>query len=129
MKLATMTAVFLLGLVVTASAQVVNPSLIEFQSPDHAIVTRYEIGYFAGTATAPTQTVSVPKAEFTSQPDSYWRHALPRPVLGSYVAKVRAYAPDDSTPATTDELASVWSDPSGPFSLLPSAPAGLRAVP
>ena len=119
----------MLGWAVSASAQVVNPTAIEFTSPDHAIVTRYEVGYFAGTATAPTQSVSIPKSEFTAQPEAYWRHALPRPVLGNYTAKVRTFAPDDSTPVTTDELASAWSDPSGPFTLSPRALAGLRVVP
>jgi hypothetical protein len=108
-----------------AFGQTVNPRFVEFQSADHSIVTRYEIGYFLVGATSPVTTVSLPQAEWASQPDAYWRHALPRPVLGNYVAKAQAWAPIPPA-AGGGEIGSGWSDPTGPFSLSPLAPVGLR---
>lgn len=105
-----------------AQAQTVNPRFVEFQSPDHAIVTRYEVGYFLPGAPSPVQTVSIPQAAWVTQPEGYWRHALPRPVLGSFTAKARAFG----AAAGGGEVASDWSNDSGPFSLSPVAPAGLR---
>lgn len=108
-----------------AQAQAVNPKFIEFTSADHAIVTRYELGYFAIGATAPVQTVSIPKSEFTAQADSYLRTALPRPVFGNFVLKARAFAPA----VGGGEVDSGWStDQTLPFVLSPMAPVGLRAT-
>lgn len=119
--------VILLLIAATARAQMVNPNAFEFTSVDHSVVTRYEVGYFLVGATAPVQTVSLPKAEFEVVPGTpiYYRHALPRPVFGNFILKAQAYAPA----APTGEIGSGWSaDASAPFSLSPLAPAGPRTV-
>ncbi len=109
-----------------SAAQTVNPRFIEFTSADHSVITRYELGFFAAGATAPVTTVSVPKAEWDAQPEGYWRHALPRPVFGTYVMKARAFAPVPGG----GEIDSGWStDQTSPFSLVPAPPGALRGVP
>ena len=114
-----------LVIVGVASAQVVtNPTRVEFRSPDHAQVERYEGGYFAsglapgggcdatGTviATDPTQV------EDLSKPDEVagllTAPLVARP-LGCYRYKVRALGAG---------LWSEWSEPSGPFANPPRVP-------
>jgi hypothetical protein len=113
----------------TSDAQTLtNPSKIQFSSADHATVTDYDIGYFASGATDPVQVINVPKSEFTAA-GSLWERALPRPVLGNYTVKVRAYGLDASTANPTDKVVSVWSGPSNSFLLSPREPAGVQTLP
>jgi hypothetical protein len=85
----------LLLVVVSASAQTTipkNPFEIEFDSPDHALITEYEAGFFMAGGTVPTSTQSLGKpalnasgkvvAQLTSRPTA----------LGQYELKVRAKA-------------------------------------
>jgi hypothetical protein len=75
-----------------ANAQTVrNPTVVEWTvSADHAQVTRYEMGFFLGTATEPVQSGDLG----TCTPDAQQKctKSLPSYPIGStYNAKVRAY--------------------------------------
>jgi hypothetical protein len=107
-----------------ASAQAVNPSKFLWEAPDHAITTRYEVGYFLAGATNPVQTASIPVASVAAVGESY-ETAVPRPVLGSFTAKLKACG----AAAGGGEVCSDWSNATDPFSLSPRGIAGLRLVP
>lgn len=86
-------------------------------SPDHAQITRYELGWFIGTATDPIQVADVgtgtPTAgEFEKPLPSY-------PIGVTYVAKVRAWA---------NANVSAWSVASNEFSRDPLPPASVHVV-
>ena len=105
-----------LGFAATATAQTVkNPTTAVFTvSPDHAQVTRYELGWFLGAATEPTQVADLgtgtPVAGELSKPiPSY-------PIGVTYTAKVRAYV---------NTMSSDWSVASNPFYRSPAAPPSL----
>jgi len=71
---------------------VVNPSAVVFTpSVDHAIVTAYELGYFAVGASAPTQATSIPKASLTAAGADV-TFPFPRLLFGTYDLKLRACA-------------------------------------
>jgi len=108
---------FLLGFVSTALAQtpVKNPTrAVIGVSPDHAQVTKYELGWFLGAATDPVQVADVgtgtpANGELDKPLPSY-------PIGVTYVAKARAYA---------GTIASDWSPASSPFFRTPAPPASL----
>lgn len=107
----------LLGFAATAFAQtpVKNPTTAVIGiSPDHADITRYELGFFLSGATEPVQVADVgtgtPVAGELAKP-------LPAfPIGVTYIAKARAYA---------GTIASDWSPASAPFYRTPAPPAGL----
>lgn len=107
-----------------ASAQTVNPSRVEWETEDHAITARYEVGYYLAGAASPVQTASIAKTAVVASGAAYTA-PLPRPVLGAFVAKMRACAPDVSG----SEVCSEWSDASGPFVLSPRRIVGLKVAP
>ena len=45
-----------------AAQTTVNPKTLEWTASDHAITSKYELGFFLGTATDPFQTVDIPVA-------------------------------------------------------------------
>jgi lysozyme family protein len=110
----------------TAQAQtpVKNPTGLAWQelAADHALTTRYEVGYWLTGGASPVQTVNVPVASVTPS-GAEFTMALPRPALGTYTATLRACA--DATPT----LCSDWSNATVPFSLTLRAPATLAARP
>ena len=106
----------LLGFAAVATAQTVkNPTTAVFTvSPDHAQVTRYELGWFLGAATEPAQVADLgtgtPVSGELSKP-------LPSYPIGvTYTAKVRAYV---------NTIASDWSGASNPFFRNPAPPPSL----
>lgn len=105
-------------LLVASSAQaqtVKNPTTAVFTvSADHAVVTKYELGFFMSGAAEPVQVADLgtgaPAGESLTRP-------LPSfPIGVTYVAKVRAYA---------GAIASDWSAESNPFFRTPAPPSGL----
>lgn len=117
-KLVLVTLAFLLlGFAATAFAQtpVKNPTTAVIGiSPDHAEITRYELGFFLAGATDPVQVADVgtgtPVAGELSKP-------LPAfPIGVIYIAKARAYA---------GTIASDWSPASNPFYRTPAPPAAV----
>lgn len=101
-----------------ASAQsVVNPKRVTFSpSPDDAVVTRYEIGYFLIGASEPFFTSDLNRPVCTPTCDL----PLPaKPAFGNFTAKVRAFGVDQAG----QPIASAWSEDSNPFDLLPVPPA------
>lgn len=109
----------------TAWAQMVNPSKIEWDTSDHGITTRYEVGYYMTGAPSPVQTVSVPVAAVTGVDADTFNTPLPRPVLGNFTARMKACG----AAAGGGEVCSEWSAASDPFSLSPRVLAALRLVP
>lgn len=110
----------LLGfLAAAASAQEVkNPTrIVVGVSPDHAQITRYELGWFLGAATDPVQVADIgtgtPVAGEIEKP-------LPSYPIGvTYTGKVRAWA---------NANVSAWSVASNEFSRDPLPPVSVRAV-
>jgi carbon starvation protein CstA len=101
-----------------AGAQTVNPTRVVFDSPDHQQVTRYDVGYFIGSATSPAQTVSVPVDQVTGSGTTNLSLLLARPIFGSNLTvKLRAVAG-----TAPDEAMSAWSGPTVPFVFSPLAP-------
>lgn len=110
----------LLFVLVAASAlaqSVVNPTRVNFTpSPDDAVVTRYEIGYFLIGAASPFFVYDLNRPTCSPTCDL----PLPaKPAFGNFVAKVRAFGVDQAG----QPVASVWSEDSNPFDLLPVPPA------
>jgi hypothetical protein len=102
-----------------AAAQTpVNPTAVTFDSPDHAQVTRYGVGYFLGTATTPFQEVSVPVAQVSGSAAAGRSLLLARPAFGNFTVKLRAVGLD----ANSAEVSSPWSAASVPFVFSPLAP-------
>lgn len=108
-----------------AQAQVVNPSKVAWDTSDHAITTRYEAGYFMGTATSPVQTASIPVAQVTALDADSYETGLPRPVLGNFTLKLKACG----AAAGGGEVCSDWSNATDPFLVSPRTIAALRLVP
>jgi hypothetical protein len=105
----------LLGCASSASAQTKNPTTAVIGvSSDHAQVTRYELGWFLGTAVDPVQVADVGTGtavagELSKPLPSY-------PIGVTYVAKARAYV---------NTFASDWSPASNSFYRTPAAPPSL----
>lgn len=95
-----------------------NPTKAVFTvSPDHASVTRYELGFFLPGAAAPVQVSDIgtgtPTAGELEKP-------LPSfPIGVTYEAKVKAWA---------NSVDSEWSPASNLFNRGPLAPTDLRVV-
>lgn len=106
--------VLALAAVAAAQTPVRNPTTVQFTaSADHATLTRYEIGWFAG-GVDPVQVGDLGKP--TPDGNNLVSHALPSYPLGTtYTAKVRAYA---------GTVAGDWSADSNPFYRTPLPPAG-----
>lgn len=107
----------LLGVAAVALAQtpVKNPgTAVVGVSPDHAQITRYELGFFLGTAIEPVQVADLGtgtpvNGELVKPLPSY-------PIGQTFIAKARAYA---------GTIASDWSPASAPFYRTPAPPASL----
>jgi len=110
----TILGLLLLLPTLAAAQTVTNPTRAEYSpSADHSIVTRYEIGYFLAPD-APTPFFTSDLGKPTCSP--ICQNILPaKPAFGPFWAKVRAYG----TQQGGGEIASVWSEPSNPFVLLP----------
>ena len=116
MKQFVLVFVILLTFAVAVSAQTVkNPTTAVLTvSPDHAQVTRYELGWFIGAAVDPVQVADLgtgtPVAGELAKP-------LPSYPIGvTYTGKARAYA---------NTTASDWSPASNAFFRTPSPPPSL----
>ncbi len=107
----------LLGFAATAvDAQTVkNPTrAVIGVSPDHAQITKYELGWFAAGAVEPVQVADVGTG---SPVNNELDVPLPSYPIGvTYTAKVRAYA---------GTIASDWSAASNPFYRSPAPPSSL----
>jgi hypothetical protein len=125
MKRLLLAAMFVMAASV-AQAQVVNPTGLAWDDDvaNRTVTTRYDVGYFFGTATAPVQTVSVPIASTTGS-GTAWQTTLPRPVLGTFTAKMKACG----AAVPSGEVCSDWSNATAPFVLTPKAPVNPRPVP
>lgn len=98
-----------------ATTPPINPSEIAFTSPDHAIITDYEIGFFLVGAVQPVQVNKQAKPGISSDGDVHLSFNS-RPLgLGVYELKVRAYAGttvgDWSTPAGFSRALSPLGNP------------------
>jgi hypothetical protein len=110
-------AFVLLGFASTAFAQapVKNPTTAVLTvSPDHADITRYELGFFLVGAAEPVQVADIGtgtpvNGELSKPLPSY-------PIGVTYVAKARAYA---------GTMASSWSPASNSFFREPAPPVGV----
>jgi hypothetical protein len=107
--------VFLAVASVAGAQTVKNPSTAVIGvSPDHASVTRYELGFFLPGATDPVQLSDIGtgtpiNGELSKPLPSY-------PIGVTYIAKVKAYV---------NQYASDWSPESNPFYRGPAAPSGV----
>jgi hypothetical protein len=101
-----MRLVLFLALFLPQTAVPINPSEVAFLSPDHAIVTEYEVGFFLATAIQPVQTARFPKGALGSDGEVHLTINSRPLALGSYTLKVRAIA---------DATVGEWSQPA-PFS-------------
>jgi len=92
-----------------------NPASIQFTSPDHALLTDYQID-FVTAAGAVIQTLTVPVAQVTVLPTGEILIALNvQPVaFGTYTFVVRSVAGPDI---------SENSEPSEPWQRVPGAPS------
>ena len=108
-------AVLLAVVPVAAQTPVKNPTTAVIGvSPDHAQVTRYELGWFIGTAVDPVQVADIGTGTPTNGEIS---KPLPSYPIGvTYTAKARAYV---------GIIASDWSAASNPFFRSPAAPASV----
>jgi len=105
--------IVLLACAVSASAQVVNPGHVEYTpSADHAMLTKYVIGYFLAGATDPVQeadlAIVAPEGGVVTQVIN----STPLP-YGTYTAKLKSVA---------GAVAGDWSLPSNEFIRAPVAP-------
>lgn len=109
-----------------AEAQTVNPSKVawDYTASEHAAISKYQLGYFMGGA-EPFQTVDIAKGSVSPVGTGSYETPLPRPILGTFTAKLRAVA----VAAGGGEVASEWSNATTPFSLSPLPIVGLRLVP
>ena len=108
-----------------AQAQTVNPSKFQWEASDHVITARYEVGYFLAGAAAPVQTASIAVAAVTAVDADTFETGVPRPVLGVFVAKMKACG----VAAGGGEVCSEWSEASPSFLVSPRAIVGLRHEP
>jgi hypothetical protein len=111
-------ALAFLALPALAGAQTINPASVQFDSADHALVTRYSVGYFLGAAAQPFQEASVPVASVTGTAATGRSLLLSRPAFGNFTLKLRAIALDSNNA----EVSSPWSAASLPFVFSPLAP-------
>lgn len=107
-RLCVLALVFaLLGFAAAAVAQtpVVNPTrALITVGPDHAQITKYELGWFVGTAVEPVQTVDIGTGPTVA---GVLERPLPSYPIGvTYTAKVRGFV---------NLIASDWSPASNPF--------------
>ena len=105
-----------LGFSAVASAQTVtNPTTAVITvGPDHAQITRYELGWFIGAAVDPVQTADLGTGAVTA---GELAKPLPSYPIGvTYTAKARGYV---------NTFASAWSPASNPFYRTPAPPLGL----
>lgn len=111
---------FLLLATIASAQPVVNPTKVTFDpSPDDAVLTSYEIGYFL-TDTSLSPFFSSDLGKLTCAPGC--EAPLPaKPAFGPFWARVRAVAVD----VNSNPIASEWSEVSNPFDLLPVAPSGV----
>lgn len=117
----------LLAVPVSVVAQTVpiNPTEIAFSSPDHAIVTDYEVGYFLAGATVPVQSQKVAKPALNADGDVHLTTNSRPLALGQYEIKVRAYVGTVTTPWAGGGPA---GDQSVPFARALSLLGNLRVV-
>jgi len=124
---AVMVCFFLIALIslfislARVQAQTVDPTKIAWDYPalDHVQLTNYNFGFWLEGATDPVQTVDIPTAQCTPIAGGY-ETAMPRPVLGRYVARLRA---------CNASTCSDWSNVTDPFLLRPRPPVNLRPRP
>lgn len=76
-----------------AQAPVKNPTAVEFTSPDHALLTLYEIDIVRNDGSV-AQTLILPKDQAAAQPNGDWRLTINvQPIaFGAYTVVVRAVA-------------------------------------
>lgn len=120
-RLIVVTLLFaLLGIASTALGQSLpNPTGAEFTpSPDHAVISSYEIGWFLGAATSPVSTVDIGKPVPTAANLCIVGINVMPLAFGEYTAKVRAKI------AGTPIVYSEWSEASNPFQRVPGRPGG-----
>ena len=99
---------------------VTNPTSVAFTaSADHALVTAYEVGYFAVGASAPVQTTSVAKASLTAI-GAEWGFPFPRLLFGTWEVKLRACAV---------AVCSGWAVADKQATVSPFPPGVVRVVP
>jgi hypothetical protein len=106
----------LVGLAAPALAQTVtNPTTAVITvGPDHAQITRYELGWFIGAAVDPVQVADIGTGPLVS---GELAKPIPSYPIGvTYTAKVRGYV---------NLMASAWSPASNPFFRTPAPPLGL----
>jgi len=117
----------LLGMCGDATAQTVNPSRIawDYAPAEHAQVSRYQLGYWLTGAAEPFTTAEIVKAAVLPEDADSWITAMPRPVLGTFTARLKACQPV----AGGGEVCSDWSNATDPFALSPPAIVGVRLVP
>ena len=113
-------AVALCGLVpclAGAQSAVTNPTTVAFSpSSDHALLTGYDVGYFAVGITTPISTVTKTLVQLTVSGSDY-TFAFPRLLFGTYEIKLRACA------GTT---CSAWVAADKTAAVLPLAPSVVR---
>ena len=107
-----------LAAAVASAQEVKNPTrIVVGVSPDHAQITRYELGWFMAGATEPVQMADIG----TGTPvNGEIEKPLPSYPIGvTYTGKVRAWA---------NANVSAWSVASNEFSRDPLPPVSVRAV-
>jgi len=103
-----------------AGAQVTNPSTVAFTpSADHALLSGYELGYFAAGASSPTQAVVRTLAQLTPSVGDF-TFPFPRLLFGTYEVKLRACA---------GATCSAWVPADQTAAVLPLAPGVTRLIP
>ena len=110
---------------VSAMAQtpVNNPTIIQWDAEDHAITSRYEVGYTFIGAVDPFLTVFINKTDTTAIDADTFSATFAKPALGTFVAKMRACG----TGADSVEVCSDWSDISNSFKFTPKKPRAVGA--
>jgi hypothetical protein len=114
---------------VGAQNPIVNPSEVIFTSPDHAIATDYEVGYFLAGASVPVQSQKFPKPALGADGDVHLTVNSRALALGQYETRVRAWV---GTPGAAGSVVSGWGgggplgDQSVPFARVLSQPFNLR---
>jgi len=111
---------------VVAAQNPVNPTGFEFTSPDHPIVTSYDLGFFLLGAAQPVSTIDIGKP--VPRPDGVIAGPLnARPLaLGSYELKVRAKV---GTTVSAWGAGGADGKTPVPFDRVLNPPANLKAVP
>ena len=112
--------VLVVGLVLAAiaNAQTVrNPSVVEFESPDHAQVASYELDIVTVAGNTVIQTITVPKSAVTlipsTTPQQYRFTINVQPVaFGVYVGDLRAVATTKSDSGRSNQWERVLGAPS-----------------